>query len=251
MGRKRKNIILVVMVLQMLCRNFLKLSLLIRQRMRYLDKPRQFNRPAAATYTMIGRLNAQLNHLHRTIEVGYVQCVVNLRMNRNEFGRLCFLLINVGGLVDLRYVWVEKKVAMFLSILAHHKKNCVIGHDYIRSGQTISAHFHEVMRALVKLHPLLLVKPVPVEETCTDENWKWFKGCLGALYGTHISVHVPARYRTRYKTRKGTIAVNVMDVCDLNMNFVYALTSWEGSTADASVLRDALNRDNSFMVPRG
>ncbi|XP_073119787.1 uncharacterized protein [Henckelia pumila] len=200
---------------------------------------------------MIGRLNAQLNHLHRTIEAGDIQCIVNLRMNRNAFGRLCFLLINVGGLVESRYVRVEEKVAMFLSILAHHKKNRVIGHDYIRSGHTISAHFHEVMRALVKLHPLLLVKPVPVDETCTDENWKWFKGCLGALDGTHISVHVPSRDRPRYRTRKGTIAVNVMAVCDRNMNFVYALTGWEGSAADARVLRDALTRDDSFMVPRG
>lgn len=200
---------------------------------------------------MTQRINGQLTHLHRIVGRGDVHCVVNLRMNRNAFGRLCYLLSNVEGLVDSRYVRVEEKVAMFLSILAHHKKNRVTGHDYIRSGQTVSAHFHDVMHAVLKLHPLLLVKPTPVDGFCSNENWKWFKGCLGALDGTHISVHVPCRDRGKYRNIKGNIAVNVLGVCDRDMNFIYALTGWEGSAADARVLRDALTRDESFKVPRG
>ncbi|XP_073269110.1 uncharacterized protein [Primulina huaijiensis] len=35
------------------------------------------------------------------------------------------------------------------------------------------------------------------------------------------------------------------------MNFIYALTGWEGSAADARVLRDALSKDDSLRVPRG
>ncbi|XP_075519249.1 uncharacterized protein LOC142553124 [Primulina tabacum] len=35
------------------------------------------------------------------------------------------------------------------------------------------------------------------------------------------------------------------------MNFIYALTGWERSAADARVLRDALTRDDSLKVPRG
>ncbi|XP_075493507.1 uncharacterized protein LOC142531298 [Primulina tabacum] len=171
-------------------------------------------------------------------------------MNQRAFGRLCYLLTNLGGLGDSRYVRVEEKVAMFLSILAHHKKNRVAGHDYIRSGQTVSAHFLDVLKALLKLHPLLLVKPSPVDDDCRNEAWRCFKGCLGALDGTLIGVHVPCRDKARYRNRKGTIAVNVLVVCDRNMNFIYALTGWEGSAADARVLRDALNRDDSFRVPR-
>ncbi|XP_073137558.1 uncharacterized protein [Henckelia pumila] len=112
-------------------------------------------------------------------------------MNRNAFGRLCYLLSNIGGVADSRYVIVEEKVAMFLSILAHHKKNHVAGHDYRRSGQTISAYFHEVLHSVLKLHLLLLMKPTAVDGNCTNDTWKWFKGCLGALDGTHIPVHVP------------------------------------------------------------
>ncbi|XP_073035387.1 uncharacterized protein [Primulina eburnea] len=149
---------------------------------------RRVRRRQAASYSMIGRVNARLSNLHRIIEVGDIQCVTNLRMNRSAFARLCYLLKNVGGLTESRYVRVEEKVAMFLSILAHHKKNRVAGHDYIRSGQTVSVHFHVVLKALLKLHPLLLVKPAPVDEDCRNETWSYFKGCLGALDGTHISV---------------------------------------------------------------
>ncbi|KAG6513475.1 hypothetical protein ZIOFF_023805 [Zingiber officinale] len=192
-----------------------------------------------------------MNHLHRIIEIGDVQCVLNLRMNQNTFARLCYLLTHVGGLVESRYVCIEEKVAMFLSILAHHKKNRVAGHDYIRSGHTISTHFHEVLRSILLLHPILLVKPSPVDHSCTNEPWKWFKGCLGALDGTYVNVHVPSLEKGKYITRKGTIAVNVLGVCDKDMNFIYALTGWEGSAADARVLSDALTRDDTLKVPRG
>ncbi|KAG6531611.1 hypothetical protein ZIOFF_005426 [Zingiber officinale] len=191
-----------------------------------------------------------MNHLHRIIEIGDVQCVLNLRMNQNTFARLCYLLTHVGGLVESRYVRIEEKVAMFLSILAHHKKNRVAGHDYIRSGHTISTHFHEVLRSILLLHPILLVKPSPVDHSCTNEPWKWFKGCLGALDGTYVNVHVPSLEKGKYITRKATIAVNVLGVCDKDMNFIYALTGWEGSAADARVLRDALTRDDTLKVPR-
>ncbi|XP_075499391.1 uncharacterized protein LOC142537781 [Primulina tabacum] len=139
---------------------------------------------------MTQRLTAQINHLHRIIEIGDVQCVVNLRMKRNAFAHLCYLLTHVGGLGDSRYVRIEEKVAMFLSILAHHKKNRIIGHDYVRSGQTISAHFHEVLGSVLKLHTILLVRPSAIDDTCTDETWKWFKGCVGALDGSAADARV-------------------------------------------------------------
>ncbi|XP_073137431.1 uncharacterized protein [Henckelia pumila] len=96
-------------------------------------------------------------------------------MNRNAFARLCYLLTNVGGLVESRYVKVEEKVAMLLSILAHHKKNRVTGHDYMHSGHTVSNHFHEVLASILKLHPILLVKPIPITEDSSNDTWKWFK----------------------------------------------------------------------------
>ncbi|KAL0303511.1 UNVERIFIED_CONTAM: hypothetical protein Sradi_6219200 [Sesamum radiatum] len=92
-------------------------------------------------------------------------------MDRNAFGRLCYLLEHSSGLRPTKNCSVPEQVAMFLSILSHHKKNCVVKHDFIRSGRT---------------------------------------GCLGALDGTFIDVRIPEHDKGRYRTRKGQVASNVL-----------------------------------------
>lgn len=128
-----------------------------------------------AKYRIITRIPGQVYHLRRMVKVNDVDCMLNLRMDRNTFGRLCSILRQLGGLSDGKYVTVEEQVAIFVSILAHHKKNRVVGFNFKRSGQTISAYVHLVLRAIMKLHDLFLVKPTPVEEDCNDPRWKWFK----------------------------------------------------------------------------
>ncbi|XP_073137089.1 uncharacterized protein [Henckelia pumila] len=156
---------------------------------------------------MTQRINVKMNHLHRIIHIGDVECVVNLRMNRNNFSRFCYLLTHVGGLVESRYVCIEEKVAMFL------------------------------------LNSLMLMTLAPTILGNGSRD--------GALEGTYVSVHVPTMEKTRYRTRKDTIAVNVLRVCDHDMKFIYALMGWEGSTSDPRVLRDAFTGDDIFKVSRG
>ncbi|KAH6771755.1 hypothetical protein C2S52_005529 [Perilla frutescens var. hirtella] len=175
----------------------------------------------------------------------------SLRMNRDAFARLCHLVEYSGGLKGNRNVSVSEQLAMFLSILAHHTKNQIVKKSYRRSGRTVSKHFHGVLNAIIRLHSMLLAKPVPIDEDCTNERWKWFKGCLGALDGTYIPVKVSKSYRGRYRNRKGQISVNVLGVCDHYMNSIYVLTGWEGSAADARVLQDAITRNNGLRVPIG
>ncbi|CAA0808337.1 Unknown protein, partial [Striga hermonthica] len=76
-------------------------------------------------------------------------------------------------------------------------------------------------------------------------------GCLGALDGTYIDVRVPSIDKARYRNRKGSVSINVLGVCDKNMNFVYMLSGWEGSAADSRVLRDAVTRTNGLRVSNG
>ncbi|CAI0474831.1 unnamed protein product [Linum tenue] len=45
--------------------------------------------------------------------------------------------------------------------------------------------------------------------------------------------------------------MNVLGVCNTNMEFIYYLDGWEGSAHDGRVLRDALVRPNGLKVPRG
>ncbi|KAL0449480.1 UNVERIFIED_CONTAM: hypothetical protein Slati_1504400 [Sesamum latifolium] len=101
------------------------------------------------------------------------------------------------------------------------------------------------------MHRVLLAKPTPIPDDCLDPRWKWFKGCLGALDGTFVDVRVPEHEKGCYRTRKSDIAVNVLGVCNPNMQFIFVLSGWEGSATDSRVLRDAINRPNGLRVPTG
>ncbi|XP_042060054.1 uncharacterized protein LOC121804535 [Salvia splendens] len=202
-------------------------------------------------YSLNDRIPRQVQHLNRLLSVSDVDCFVNLRMDRNAFGRLCHLLRDVGGLRSGRYVLLEEQVAIFLGILAHHKKNRPSGFEFKRSGETISHYVHLVLRAVLRLHGILLPQPEPVTEDCVDPRWKHFKGCIGALDGTYINVLVSTADKPRYRTRKGQIATNTLAACDRRMRFLYFLPGWEGSAGDSRVLRDAVSREGGLRVPKG
>ena len=74
---------------------------------------------------------------------------------------------------------------------------------------------------------------------------------MGALDGTCIKVQVAETKKPRYRTRKGEIATNVLVVCSRDMQFIFVLLSWEGSTSDYRILRDAITRPNGLRVPTG
>ena len=111
---------------------------------------------------MLQRMSPQLKHINKLVEVSDIDCFNNLRMDRNAFGRLCILLRDVGGLRNGRYVKLEEKVAIFFSILAHHKKVRITGFDFKRSGETISHYVHLVLRAVLRLYDILLPQTEPV-----------------------------------------------------------------------------------------
>ncbi|KAL8473269.1 hypothetical protein ACS0TY_030195 [Phlomoides rotata] len=98
-----------------------------------------------------------------------------------SFYRLCHLLQHIGGLKSSKYINVYEKVAMFLSILAHHSKNRCVKFQFKRSGQTVSKQFHSVLRSVLKLHYLLLVKPHPIPEDSDDARWGKFKATFAIL----------------------------------------------------------------------
>ncbi|XP_042032237.1 protein ANTAGONIST OF LIKE HETEROCHROMATIN PROTEIN 1-like [Salvia splendens] len=206
---------------------------------------------APITYSLTEKIPAQVRLMDRLFGVTDGDCISNLRMDRNAFGRLCRILRDRCGMVDQRYVHVEEQTAMFLATLAHHKKTRIVGFDFNRSGYTVSHYMHEVMRAVIHLHSILLVEPTPVDDTCDDPRWNWFKGCLGALDETYINVRVSTADAPRYRSRKGQIATNTLAVCDRFLRFVNVLPGWEGSVADSRVLRDAVTRPNGLKVRRG
>ncbi|XP_041992244.1 protein ALP1-like isoform X1 [Salvia splendens] len=172
-------------------------------------------------------------------------------MDRNAFGRLCRLFRELRVLRDRRFVCIEEQVAIFLGVLAHHKKNRIVRFDFLRSGDTVSRYVHEVMETVLKMHSMFVVKPEPIKEGCVDWRWKHFKGCLGALDGTYINVQVRNEHKPKFRNRKGQITTNTLAACDRYMRFTYVLPGWEGSAGDARILRDAVNRPYGLKVPIG
>ncbi|CAN1147398.1 Protein ALP1-like [Linum perenne] len=174
-----------------------------------------------------------------------------IRMNCRCFQKLCHLLVTDGGLRGSWNIDIDEMVAIFLYTIAHNEKNRILQVVFRRSGETISRVIHSVLFDVLKLHKILYRKTKPITENSTEPRWKYFKNCLGALDGTIITVRVPRESQQRYRTRKGTLGINVLGVCNSNLEFIYTLAGWEGSAHDGRVLRDAFLRPNGLKVPRG
>ncbi|KAG8371657.1 hypothetical protein BUALT_Bualt13G0111000 [Buddleja alternifolia] len=188
------------------------LSLLVQH---MLENPGQRRRECEKVirYAMAHKIPKWIEHLENLVELNDIDCLDNLRMPRGQLAKLCYLLKNVGGLIDSKYVSVKEKVALFLSILAHHKKIRVVRYDFKRSMQTVRKYFYEVLVAILKLHTFLLITPVPIGDDCTNPRWKSFKvtnvghfSLIGLRYlikiatGEHATDFVKAVNHTRNKT---------------------------------------------------
>ncbi|XP_042034238.1 putative nuclease HARBI1 [Salvia splendens] len=217
---RKNNLTTVVFLLEEIIRNhqinMLLISLMITLIFPQNRKCKRWDRLGQSV--VLDSIPDHVRQLDRLMRVTDIACVDNLRMDRNTFGRLCRILRDRVGLVDQRQVTVEEQVAMFLCVLAHHKKSRI---------------------------------PIPIDEGCIDRRWKWFKGCLGALDGTYINVRVPIADVPRYRNRKGHITTNTLAVCDPQLRFTYLLPGWEGSAADSRILRDAVSRPLGLKVPKG
>ncbi|KAL8547768.1 hypothetical protein ACS0TY_007197 [Phlomoides rotata] len=188
-------------------------------------------------YSLISRVPKQIKNLRNVVGISDLECLNQLRMTRDVFSRLCFVLQNSSGLKASRNTSVGEQVAMFLSILAHHTKNRIVKSKYMRSGRTVSKYFHRVLNAIIKLHKLLLARPNPIDDDCNDNRWKFFKNCLGALDGSYVSVTVPRTDQPRYRNRKGQVSVNVLAVCDRIMDTTGSSCRGENEPAMTETIR--------------
>jgi len=79
--------------------------------------------------------------------------------------------------------------------------------------------------------------------------YPFFKNCLGAFDGTHITCSPPAEDRAHYLDRKSGLSSNVLAGCTFDLLFCYILSGWEGSASDGTVFEDG--RKNDLTVPPG
>ncbi|KAL8471987.1 hypothetical protein ACS0TY_029284 [Phlomoides rotata] len=119
-------------------------------------------------FSLLDKIPRKIRNLHDLVDASDNDCKDALRMDRVAFARLCDLLQTIWGLRNSKYVCVQEKVAMFLSILAHHTNNRSLKFQFKRSGHTVSKYFHSVLQCVCKLHSLFLIEPNPVAEENTD-----------------------------------------------------------------------------------
>ena len=75
--------------------------------------------------------------MYRLIQESDVHCKSELRVNRKNFGIICEMLKEIGGLNRTKNMSLEEIVVMFMYTLAHHKKNRSIAHYFLRIGDIL------------------------------------------------------------------------------------------------------------------
>lgn len=138
----KETIILLVLIL-MKIRIFLFLFMKM-----YLETQggNENSRRTGQSYSLIDRAPDQRRHMRGLVGISDVTCLDNLRMSRDTFNSLCYLVEHIGGLRRAKNVDIPEQVAMFLNILAYHTKLVMIRkiaqkvHMQIFSSSSLSYH---------------------------------------------------------------------------------------------------------------
>nr|XP_004512634.1 uncharacterized protein LOC101506160 isoform X2 [Cicer arietinum] len=183
-------------------------------------------------------------------------CREMLRMDRHVFHKLCGILRQRAMLRDTAGVMIEEQLAIFLNVIGHNERNRVIQERFQHSGETISRHFNNVLKAIKSLSREFLQPP---QHTTSSEIinsarfYPYFKDCIGVIDGMQIPAHVPAKDQSRFRNKKGVLSQNVLAACTFDLQFIFVYPGWEGSVTDSRVLRAVLDDpDQNFpQIPQG
>jgi len=114
-------------------------------------------------------------------------CREMFRMDKHVFHNLCGILRQRGMLRDTAGVMIEEQLAIFLNIIGHNERNRVIQERFQHSGETISRHFNNVLKAIKSLSREFLQPPpiaTPPEILSSNRFYPYFKVylCKTILY---------------------------------------------------------------------
>ncbi|KAI3894411.1 hypothetical protein MKX03_016917 [Papaver bracteatum] len=134
------------------------------------------------------------------------------------------------------------------------KQYVLVADRFKHSNETISRHFKTVLKAICRYAKEVIRPPNfdvihPYIMSRRDKYYPWFKDCVGAIDGTHISASVPSgAAQIPYRGRKTLPTQNVMCVCDFDMCFTYVLAGWEGTANDARIFMEAVSDPQSMFL---
>nr|CAD1835764.1 unnamed protein product [Ananas comosus var. bracteatus] len=149
-------------------------------------------------------------------------CCHHFRMSVTTFIALRDTLVERGLINSTRNITADEQLGIFLYGIGHGVANRILAETFQHSGETISRHFNNVLRGIVRLKDDYIMLPLSnaavYPRIRNNPNFHPFKNVIGAVDGTHIPVVVERR--------------------------------WEGSAADMRVLRWACET-GGFVVPEG
>nr|XP_020175900.1 protein ALP1-like [Aegilops tauschii subsp. strangulata] len=143
---------------------------------------------------------------------------------------------------------------MFLHVVGHNQRFRVIHNTFRRSMETISRYFKQVLFAIRELRGEMIRRPSGQTSPKIRGSPRWypyFKHCIGAIDGTHVTARVPRLQSAAYTGRKHYTSQNVLAAVDFDLKFTYVLAGWEGSAHDANILTDNMSRPDGINIPDG
>ena len=121
------------------------------------------------------------------------------------------------------------------------------------SGSTISLVVKQVIQAILRCDKLKCEQPTvndgtPEHISSNPKFYPYFRDCIGALDGCHVSAIVGPDEVKTFRNCKSFISQNVLSVVDFDMIFTYCLAGWEGSAYNGKVLDDALEKGMAILL---
>jgi hypothetical protein len=144
----------------------------------------------------------------------------------------------------------DVSLTIFLLACGQGMFNSALDGIFKNSSETISRKFEEDLLCVVAMS-VDYIRPVDPNFSTTHTRisrdrrmMPYFKNCIGALDGTHISATPRSEDLIRYIGRGGIATQNVLAIVDFDMRFIYASTGQPGSMHGTNVLFHALRHDH-------
>jgi predicted chitinase len=101
-------------------------------------------------------------------------------MKRAPLLQLCDLFRSRGLLKDSIHINIEEQVAMFLHVVGHNQRFMCMQVPFLRSVETLSRYFQEVLYAVGELRGEMITPPSTVVPAKIQNSFRWtpyFKVC--------------------------------------------------------------------------
>ena len=129
-------------------------------------------RPSVTYGPMSARDEQRQRNLTFIFNTDDTNCVDTLRMRRAPFFQLCDLFRARGLLKDSIHCNIEEQLAMFLHVVGHNQRFRCIRVPFLRSVETLSRYFQEVLYAVGELRAELIV-PASTSVPTRIQNSRW------------------------------------------------------------------------------